>query len=161
MPFLRPNALRYASRMHHLPVGIVSRIPPPSFQHQRPKHTSPTGGSEAPDATSTSAVPPVTNTSSVMSSLLDSARAVAAETSSILSQARESARTHKRAVWGVAGGAVLLAAVYFLSGDDGSDDEMLGRPNPADIAVLSRLPTAKLISGWMWVSDIHSAWDLC
>ncbi|KLT43686.1 FAD-linked oxidoreductase [Cutaneotrichosporon oleaginosum] len=52
-------------------------------------------------------------------------------------------------MWGGAAAFVVLGTVWFLSGDDGSDDPILGRPNPADVAYLSRLPTSKLISGWI------------
>jgi hypothetical protein len=58
-------------------------------------------------------------------------------------------RPSRGAMWGGAAALVVLGGVYFLSGDDGSKDPILGRPNPADRAYLSRQPTSKLISGWM------------
>lgn len=58
-------------------------------------------------------------------------------------------RPSRGVVWGAAGATVLLGGMWLLSGDDGSDDPVLGRPNPADRAYLSQVPTSKLISGWM------------
>lgn len=63
---------------------------------------------------------------------------------------RDHARNHPRLVKGAASGALAGAALaYFLSGDDGKNDPMLGRPNPADVDALSRVPLSKLVSGWM------------
>lgn len=59
-------------------------------------------------------------------------------------------RDHHRFIKRAVGGALAAGAIaYFLSGDDGKNDPMLGRPNPADVQVLSRVPLSKLVSGWM------------
>jgi len=71
------------------------------------------------------------------------------EASSVLANARGHAYSGRRALWTAAGVVGLLGTVYFLSGDDGANDPVLGRPNPADVDMLSRVPTSKLISGWM------------
>ena len=69
----------------------------------------------------------------------------------ILARTAADFRSHPKAKWAAAGAAGLLGWLYFLSGDDGSSDPVLGRSNPADVDILSRVPTSRVISGWMWV----------
>lgn len=58
-------------------------------------------------------------------------------------------RPSGRAMWGGAAAVVILSGVWSVSGDDGSSDPLVGLPNPADRACLSRVPSSKLLSGWV------------
>lgn len=91
------------------------------------------------------------NLASTWNGGLETPSASAKDTAASLSSLRHWFHSNgsNKAKWGVAGGALVLGGMYFLSGDDGSSDPVLGRPNPADRVYLASVPTSKLVSGWM------------
>lgn len=133
-----------------LPRALESRRLVPVAVRVRSLHTSPT--------VLRNKVPPQESTTKTWPSAPEESRVTASQAAGdawakvqpALRKAQEYTRKHPRKVYGALGGVLLAGGImYFLSGDDGRNDPILGRPNPADVAFLSRVPTSKLISGWM------------
>lgn len=124
----------------------ILRTPSNPTQPKRAPHPSP-----SPSASAS------TSTTIPQSPIQEALRRIAPAVDAIKGRApvlRDQAKEHWKKAgagtkWAAAGALVFLGGMYFLSGDDGSSDPVLGRPNPADRAYLSRIPTSKLVSGWM------------